>query len=552
MSKEYSSYLIIVVFLFWGITPKAQTVGVVQHGDNVEPGYVLFSPLTNSKTYLIDECGQVINEWQSIGSPGMSAKFTGSGDIVRARRTTSPVFSGGGIGGAIDGYSWDNELIFSYDLADSSFHQHHDFEMLPNGNLLVLGWVYITPEEGDQVGRVTISGNGMYSERIIEIRPITEDSFDIVWEWNVWDHLVQNTDEGIPNYGEPIDFPERIDVNFTNGANPSVQDWLHANSLDYNPELNQIILNVRNFGEFWVIDHSTTTEEAASSEGGNSGQGGDLLYRWGNSSAYGVGDNTARMLFGQHDAHWNKKGLPGEGNILVFNNGLGRPEGNYTTIDEITPPLNGFNYDIDGLSYGPESATVVYGKPTGENFIFSQRISGSQRLSNGNTLICVGNSGRFIEVDDEGQREWDYVNPSGTFIVEQGQDPPLSSNSVFQAFKYPYDFSGFTDKQMEPGEKIEINPLDNCNLPLLTSIEEIDFKSYFDLESSRLVVENNSSQKIRSEIYNSMGQLVDTYEVGAYEHASYSLSGLNSSTYFAFFWAEAQSLLPTKFVLINE
>ena len=103
------------------------------------------------------------------------------------------------------------------------------------------------------------------------------------------DHLIQDFDASKANYGEVAEHPELIDLNFrlsetTNYRDPS--DWIHSNGIDYNPELDQIVLSPSNFSEVWIIDHSTTRTEAAGSNGGNSGKGGDLLYRWGNPRAY--------------------------------------------------------------------------------------------------------------------------------------------------------------------------------------------------------------------------------------------------------------------------
>src|SRR6185295_12281811 len=89
----------------------------------------------------------------------------------------------------------------------------------------------------------------------------------------------------------------------------------------------QIVLSSPHMSEIWILDHSTTSDEAASHEGGASGHGGDLLYRHGNPKNYGGGSAADQVFFGQHNIQWIKKGLPGAGHLLVFNNGAGRGPG---------------------------------------------------------------------------------------------------------------------------------------------------------------------------------------------------------------------------------
>jgi len=190
-------------------------------------------------------------------------------------------------------------------------------------------------------------------------------------------------------------------------------DWMHLNSVAYNPELDQIMLSVHAFSEVWIIDHATTTAEAAAHTGGRRGKGGDLLYRWGNPRAYRNGTHVDQRLFAQHCAHWIAKGLPGEGHMLVFNNGNGRPDGAYSSVDEVVLPLdeNGTYTREEFLAFGPEQATWTYTAPDKSSF-FSMLISGAQRLPNGNTFVCSGNPGIVFEVTSEKKIVWQYAHPN--------------------------------------------------------------------------------------------------------------------------------------------
>ncbi|MCP4623764.1 MAG: arylsulfotransferase (ASST), partial [bacterium] len=193
----------------------------------------------------------------------------------------------------------------------------------------------------------------------------------------------QDYDSDKANYGVVADHPELIDINF---ADAGQADWIHANAIDYNPELDQIIISCHSFNEFWVIDHSPTAAQAAGHSGGNSGRGGDILYRWGNPQSYRAGDASDQTLFRQHDAQWVEPDFPGadfsrKGNILIFNNGNHRPEGSYSSVDEIAPAVdaNGHYILVPGSAYGPEKLTWTYTAENPGDF-YADKISGAQRL----------------------------------------------------------------------------------------------------------------------------------------------------------------------------
>ena len=169
------------------------------------------------------------------------------------------------------------------------------------------------------------------------------------------------------------------------------------------------MISSRFLNEIWIIDHSTTTQEAADHSGGNYGHGGDLLYRWGNPQVYKTGNSSDQIFFGQHDARWIKEGCPGDGHITVFNNGWKRPEKKFSSVYEIIPPVdsNGNYYLEPSFSYGPEEPIWLYVAENPTDF-FSSALSSAQRLPNGNTLVCEGEPGNFFELNPEKKIIWSF------------------------------------------------------------------------------------------------------------------------------------------------
>jgi hypothetical protein len=381
-------------------------------------GQILFSPYYTTTTYLIDSTGTVNHTWPSSYRPFTEPYWMGNGTIMR------PILSGTG---GLQEILWDGSVAWEYRYSESGCSCHHDIEVLPNGNILMIVWQTKTRTEAIAAGRnpSTIQGETFKPDKIIEVQPTSPTSGTIVWEWNVWDHLVQDFDPTKANYGVVADHPELIDINY---GDSFVGDWLHTNSVDYHPEFDQILIDIHNFNEIWVIDHSTTTQQAAGHSGGKSGKGGDLLYRWGNPEAYDTGAASDQKLFFQHDATWIKPGLPGEGNILVFNNGNNRPSGQYSSVDEFIPPVdsNGV-YSLEQHSaYGPEDYTWSYTATPPTSF-YSPVFGGAHRLIDGNTLICNGVSGRFLEVTPDKTTVWQWLNPY----------PSSTQNDVFKVDYLP-------------------------------------------------------------------------------------------------------------------
>jgi hypothetical protein len=404
-------------------TPDQAVSSNVQDISNNDPrGYILFAPLRSTTTYLLDYDGDVVHTWPSQYNPGNAVYLLGNGNLLRTGSLRNSTFDAGGAGGIVQGIDWDGNVVWQFEYASDQHLLHHDVSIMPNGHILMIAWEYKTADEAIAAGRdpSQLSDKALWPDSLIEVDPATNQ---IVWEWHVWDHLIQDYDPSKANYGDPAEHPEKINLNY---ADMPGADWTHINSVDYNPELDQILVSVHNFSEIWIIDHNTTTAEAA-------GPAGDLLYRWGNPQAYGAGTQADQQLFAQHDAYWIESGLPGAGNILVFNNGNQhiRP---YSTVDEITPPLN-----PDGsYSSTPVTPQWTYTAETPTDF-FAHNISGAQRLPNGDTLICNGPAGIFFEVDPSGKTVWTYTNPFGQ---NDGQSP------VFRASYYTVDYPGLADKTL--------------------------------------------------------------------------------------------------------
>jgi hypothetical protein len=443
---------------------RVQPKGLLRHEAGAWPGYTLFTPLRSTTTYLIDMEGEVVHRWESDYTPGHSVYLLANGHLLRAGHEPSErAFPGGGAGGRIQEFTWDGAVVWDFLYASDEHLQHHDLEPLPSGNILLIAWEKKSREEAIATGRDPrlletgqLEEGEMWVDHIVEIEPIAPDGGKVVWEWHAWDHLIQDRDPEKANHGVPAEHPERIDIHadrwrrrasdeelgdelerlrklgYAGGPPGRPQgmraDWTHVNSIDYNPYLDQILLSVHAFSEIWIIDHSTTTEEAAGSTGGRGGRGGDLLYRWGNPQAFGGGTAEDRVLFGQHDARW-VRGKEGEWSVLMFNNGLDRVGGNWSSVDQILLPIDeaGNYLRGEGEAFGPSEPFWSYTDPR-RGLFYSSHISGAQRLPNGNTLICTGDQGRFFEVTASGEKVWEYSNPFVQGIYrgpgDRGTAPP--------------------------------------------------------------------------------------------------------------------------------
>lgn len=486
MSKFRSLHLILFLIGIVNVFAQDQTVGLFINDSRSFNGYTLLSPMRSTTTYLVDNCGNVVNSWPSDYSPDLSVYLLEDGSLLRTCRVgTVP-----GLGGRVEKLDWDGNIIWSYNFSDEFYSLHHDIEPLPNGNILILSYDVYSPSEAIWSGRdPSLLDDELWAEKIIEIKPVATDSIEVVWEWKVWDHLVQEHDLLKNNYGVVMDHPELIDLNYSSSLGSSSNtDWVHANAVSYNPELDQILLCSRNLSEIYIIDHSTSSSEAASHTGGIYGKGGDVLYRYGNPSAYNRGTEDDRKLFFQHDAKWIPLGSPDQGKISIFNNQVSLTTSSIVLID---PPMDSMGFYSDpGISeYGPAGFSWEFDSEV----IYAKNLSGAQQLPNGNMLICSGTNGRVYEVDIDGNFLWQYINPVGNGgAVSQG-NVPLNSN-IFKCLRFAPDFAGFIGQDLVPDGPIELDPWPGDCQILDDTLAKFDLKIFLEGPFNGLTMDHQLSE----------------------------------------------------------
>lgn len=358
----------------------------------VYDGYILVNDAAANRVYLMDKGVNIVYEWDLDGKRiGNDVHLMPNGKLLAMLEASDSHIQFGGSGGVLAILDQNGEEEWSFEYSSENHIAHHDAVMLPNGNILLMTWEKKSKEEAENAGYAL--GTAAVYDAILEIDPTTDE---IVWEWHMWDHLIQDFDETKANFGNIAENPQRIDLNYV--ENPDVEaDISHANGIDYDPSLDVIYLSVNFYNEIWVIDHSTSTAEAASNIGGDFNKGGDLIYRFGNPLAY---DNAVGQVRFDRNHHPNLLKGDKKGNILVFSNGLSQEQ---STAYELRLPD-----DFEVLPNADNEPEEVWSFT--DTNLFSGKVSGVELLPNGNRLITEGDFG-FWEVTEAGEVVWRYTTP---------------------------------------------------------------------------------------------------------------------------------------------
>ena len=372
------------------VNQPSLTDNIEIYEDNlIDNSLVLAIENGGNSAYILNKEGHRIYQWDFDTRLGNDLELLPDGSLIGMFKASGSTINFGGYGGTIKILNNNSGVEWQYTYASNNHIAHHDVEYLSNGNVLFIAW--------ERINALTAQYNGVnvtddiFPEVLIEIDPTLNQ---IVWEWHSFDHIVQDYSANSLNYGNINNNPNLIDINYNSSINGG--DIMHANGLDYDEENDLIYLSINNYSEIWVIDHSTTTAEAATSFGGNFNKGGNLVYRFGNPETYNSLGN--RLFYNNHFPNLIERDVPGKDNILVFVNKYNDLE--QSAVFELNMP------DIFNLLPNTDNEPNIIWEFTDTN-LYSRIISGAVRLDNGNTLICEGDYG-FWEITQDGLIAWKY------------------------------------------------------------------------------------------------------------------------------------------------
>ena len=466
-------------------------------------GFALYNSQGSNTTYLIDENQNIAHTWNMTTECNYTVQLKENGNLIRGTKGNTSVFSNGNIaagGGIVQEIAPDGTIVWEYIYANSDHVSHHDLTLVGD-NVLLTAYEKKTSTELNAAGFNNASSE-KWPTHFIELEPDGNGGANIIWEWHIWDHMCQDTDASKPNYVSNIsDNPELININMIQGGGGpgggNSGDWFHVNGVDYNEDLDQIVFSSRFASEIYIIDHSTTTSEAATHSGGNSGMGGDILYRWGNPSNYEVSgsqiiDNAV------HDARWiTDDGRPNGGYLQIFNNS--GVSNSVSAIDGIETPWDAATNTYlrnPGQAFEPFSYTTRY-----ECAFSSSGQSASDRMSNGNIYVNAsggqGGAGVMYEVDSLGTIVWGPYNA-------QSQ----------KGFRYECDYPGII--ALEPYMNTATTSCFNH-----TSVEDFlleDLLVYPNPTNSDITIEfeSTSVSEIIIGVYNTLGQEIFNKKISSF------------------------------------
>ena len=474
-------------------------------------GFALYNTQNSTTTYLMDESQGIAHQWNMNANCNYTVQLKKNGNLIRGFKNTGNILNGAASGGGVQEIAPDGSIVWEYIYSDANHLSHHDLTLIGD-NVLLTAWEVKSANEVTNAGYSgNVGSSGKWPTHFIELEPNGNGSANIVWEWHIWDHLCQDVDPSKPNYVTNIsDHPELIDINMIQsqgggGPGGGGGDWFHVNGVDYNEDLDQIAFSSRFASEIYIIDHSTTTAEAASHSDGNSGMGGDILYRWGNPSNYNMSGNQT-IPNAVHDVRWIKNdGRANGGYLQIFNNsGISNSQSSIDGIATPIDPNNPYRYErLNGQAFGPSSYTTrdaceYFYQGSIQNGSASGQ-SASDRMSNGNIFInaSAGQSGAGVmyELDSLGNLVWG----------------PYAAQSP-KGFRYECDYPGIIALENYMNNTATTSCFNTTNIIDNTADDLLIYpnpaKSNFTIK-----YESSNSMLISISVTNSIGQKIYTKNI---------------------------------------
>jgi hypothetical protein len=397
--------------------------------------YVVFSG-QDKKTHLIDMNGNEVRQWPHEGFPPvlLDPALTGGkrGNILLQLGSVSGVYSAGnGLGNkSIGELDWNGKVVWQWGAGAQEAYgsvsvgssgapggaakQHHDWRRLANGNTLVLANL-VHSVKGFKAAQVL-------DDVIYEVTP----SGAIAWKWTASEHLEEFgfSPEALKlvRAAEPRNGAAAVDyLHVNNMAVLGANKWHDQGDQRFHPD--NIIIDSREANFIAIIDKKT----------------GKVVWNLGPDFPAIAGTKVPRpvdQIIGLHDAHLIAKGLPGAGNILVFDN---QGEAGYPRVSPGIFPHSRV-LEIDPVSKQIVwQYTAVDSSQTQWSF-YSAFISSARRLPNGNTLVDEGMNGRFFQITAQGDIVWEYVSPYFGSSAVGGGGKQVKTNWVYRAQPVPYEW----------------------------------------------------------------------------------------------------------------
>lgn len=396
-------------------------------------GYTLFNG-KGEGTLLIDMNGKVVHEWKNFqGFPNKmirGGKVFGSlnaRDRYAAYQDKSDVTEVDWNGNQLWSFSHNQEVNDEDTGKTWVAREHHDYQIEGNP----VGYYVPGQETTDNFQKVLILTHNNVKKPRISPQELLEDvlievdrSGKIIWSWHLLDHFREfhlsnielNAIYRNPNTHDTGENGEGDIFHCNCASYLGPNKWYDQGDKRFAP--NNIIMDSREANIMWIVDHET----------------GKVVWQIGPDYTATPELRMLGPLVGMHHSQMIPKGLPGEGDIMVFNNGgwagYGIPNQESNTGMRTSRIDTSKVIEFDPITL--EVKWTFSANDLGENPVWHQHrfysplVSDAQRLPNGNTFIDEGTEGRFLEVTPDNEVVWEYVYPHTDDYL------------VYRAYRVPY------------------------------------------------------------------------------------------------------------------